>query len=145
MATHQNDVRVVLDASALLAWIFQERGHATIDRILPYSLISTVNFAEVIRRNHERGYQRSPEELANALLALGLAIEPTLTASDAIRATQLVYRSWQEKTKHQDRLLSMCDALCIAVAERHNLPAVSSDQLWEELHHLFQVKILPLR
>jgi PIN domain nuclease of toxin-antitoxin system len=132
--------RVLLDASALLAWIFDERGADVVERLVPYSVISSVNFAEVARFCETRGYRRTTAQLGEDLEALGLRIEESITTADAIRAGELIHLSHKEKARHRGRTLALGDGMCLAVSERLGLPAVTGDLLWFDLAHLLRVQ-----
>jgi ribonuclease VapC len=66
---------VVLDASAILAIVFQERGAEKLtDEILSTAVASTVNLAEVQSKLIKKGYD--PEEAWEDSLSLVTAAEP---------------------------------------------------------------------
>ncbi|WP_436773891.1 PIN domain-containing protein [Yinghuangia sp. YIM S09857] len=132
--------RAVLDASPLLAWIFGEEGHDVVDRVIPYGAVTSVNLAEVVRHSLNRGYARSPKELVGDLEALGLQVVTDFSTIDAVRAGELVQLSYQEKDRHRGRTLAFADAVCLAVAERLRLPAVTGDRLWRDLGHLLTIE-----
>ncbi|HVL74314.1 MAG TPA: PIN domain-containing protein, partial [Beijerinckiaceae bacterium] len=48
-------MQAVLDSSAVLAFLRAEPGHETVAGIMPGSLLSAVNFAEVVTKLVERG------------------------------------------------------------------------------------------
>ena len=48
---------IVLDASALLALLFRERGHERVAPVLGQALMSTVNLAEVLSRFARDGHE----------------------------------------------------------------------------------------
>ena len=48
---------VVLDASALLAYLQGEPGEASVDKILAESVISSVNWAEVVQKSLAAGVE----------------------------------------------------------------------------------------
>jgi PIN domain nuclease of toxin-antitoxin system len=132
----------VLDASPVLAWIFQERGHEAVDKLLPYAAISTVNLAEVLRHATARGYRRPAADLRDDLEALGLALVAGFTGDDAVRAQELVNLSYAEKHLHGDKTLALADAVCVAVAERLGVKAVvTGDRLWKDLGHHLHVPV----
>jgi len=45
----------VVDASAVLAWLFKERGENAVDKVLPFAVLSAVNLAEVLYRARKQG------------------------------------------------------------------------------------------
>jgi ribonuclease VapC len=127
--------RCVLDASAVLAWLFAERGEQIVDRMLEHAALSTVNLAEVLDRSGEAGM--STDTLQHDLEALGVRIVP-FTAEDAHLATEV-----RRTARRQGRRLSLADCCCLATGVRLNLPVVGGDQAWEALR--LGIDVHPLR
>lgn len=71
---------VVLDASALLAWLHDEPGGDQVEALLEVAVMSAVNWSEVLQKSVARGV--AVEGLREDLEALGLQIEP-FTIRDA--------------------------------------------------------------
>lgn len=137
--------KALLDSSATLAWIFQEKGADAVEKVLPVGVMTTVNFAEVALHAALRGYTRPTTDLLTDLQALGLEITPEFTGADAVRAGELMERSRQEKDRHGGRTLALGDAAALAVAERLQLPAITGDRLWEDLAHLLTIEPILFR
>lgn len=136
------DRRVVLDASAVLAWVLHERGADVVERLLSVAVIPAADLVEVLYRAPERGHGMTMEQLETHLLAKGLAVEP-VTRQDVRRAAELIRYSRDNPRDRQDRGLSLGDGLCVAVAERLGLPISGGDTAWERLpmdvdHHPFR-------
>lgn len=123
-----DDRRVVLDASALLAWVLRERGAGTIDVLLPHAVVPVSALVETLYRARERGHGLATADLHHALLSMGIAVEP-VTAADAARAADLIIGS----KARRGGSLSLGDGLCLAVAERVGLTVTGGDQFWETL------------
>lgn len=73
-------MQVVLDASALLAYLRAEPGSEAVDGVLGAALITSVNWAEVLQKFLSAGVE--VEGLRQELQALGLALRfnlPVLT------------------------------------------------------------------
>jgi ribonuclease VapC len=113
----------VLDASALLAWLVQERGADVVGEVLPRAVISAVNLSEVLSRGQSLG--RNVATLPARLGHLGLLVEP-FTAEDALIATGIFARD-------RRRVLSLADRCCLATATRLGLPVVTDDRAWSTL------------
>ena len=126
------DRRVVLDASAVLAWVLHETGADVVERLLSAGVIPAANMAEVLSRAPERGHGMTMEQLEAHLLAKGLAVEP-VTPDDARRAAELIRYSRDNRRDRRDSGLSLGDGLCVAVAERLGLPISGGDTAWEHL------------
>jgi ribonuclease VapC len=134
--------KVVLDASAVVAWLLHERGSDIVDKLLPVAVIAAPNLVEALYRAVELGHKLPLEELHAAIVGMGAEIEP-LTAEDADRAAQLILESRGRRTAEDPRCLSLGDALCLAVAERLNLTVTGGDQHWATCD--LSVAFLPFR
>jgi ribonuclease VapC len=122
-------VSSVLDASALLAYLRDERGAEVVaGAIAEGAAISAVNLSEVLSRAADRGEE--PVRLAQRMRDRGLldgaiSIEP-FTTEDAIEVARL-----RPTTRKQG--LSLGDRACIALARRLDLPALTADVAWSQL------------
>lgn len=134
--------KVVIDASAVLAWVFNERNADVIDQLLPLAVIPSANLVEVLYRAVERGHSMSAQELKVSLLDMGLRVEPVVD-EDIVRAAELIAGSRTRRGRGHGSGLSLGDGLCIAVAERRQLMISGGDQLWEQLD--LRVEYLPFR
>jgi ribonuclease VapC len=115
---------VVLDASAILAIVFQERGAEKLtDEILSTAVASTVNLAEVQSKLIKKGYD--PEEAWEDSLSLVTAAEP-FTSEHARIAGDLI-------TKTESRGLSLGDRSCLALAIALKAPVYTTEQIWKGL------------
>jgi PIN domain nuclease of toxin-antitoxin system len=115
---------VVLDASAILAIIFQERGAERMPaEILDDAVVSTVNLAEVQSKLINKGYD--PEDAWSDANLLETAPEP-FTADQAKIAGSLI----AETEKYG---LSLGDRACLALAIALQAPVYTTEQLWRNL------------
>ena len=128
-------VRFVLDASAVLAWLFGERGEEVVDEMLEHTVISTVNLAEVLYRADEEG--TATGALQRDLEALGVQVAPFLD-EDARRLVEV-----RRTARRQGARLSLADCCCLATGIRLGLPVVGADQVWTSLR--LGVEVIPLR
>ena len=133
---------VVLDASAVLAWVLREQGHKVIDRLLGSAVLPSSAMVEVLYRAPERGHRLRPTQLHDDLLALGLEVEP-VTDDDTVRAAELIMASRLARTPADSRSLSLGDGLCLAVAERLGLPVSGGDEHWKTVD--LSITFLPFR
>ena len=108
----------VLDASAVLAYSQNEPGAPVVASILPRSLISSLNWSEVVQKALASG--ADADGLRRDLEALGLEVVP-FAADDA----ELAARLWLRAPD-----LSLADRACLALALRVGLPAVTCDRAW---------------
>ena len=115
---------VVLDASAILAIIFQERGAEKLtDELMDNAVISTVNLAEVQSKLIKKGFES--EEAWETALSLVTAAEP-FTSEQARIAGDLI-------TKTEKYGLSLGDRSCLALAITLKAPVYTTEQAWRNL------------
>ena len=114
---------VVLDASAMLAFLQHEQGHDRVAEVLDRAKISSVNAAEVYSKLSDTGLAR--QDIADSLTAIGIecvAFDLELAlASGELRAT----------TRH--RGLSLGDRACLALAAHLNAAVLTTDRSWRGL------------
>jgi PIN domain nuclease of toxin-antitoxin system len=114
----------VLDASALLSMLLDERGGERVDRILDRSRIHAVNLAEVVGRLVRSGM---PAERAAATLQ-----ELQLEVEEEFGATQAGFCGALMGTR-RDLGLSLGDCVCLTTAAWLGAVAVTADRRWKEL------------
>jgi len=114
----------VLDASALLSILVDERGHQRVHEILDRSRIHAVNLAEVIARLVRSGM---PAGRAVATLhELHLEVEEEFGASQAEFCGALL-------GTRRDLGLSLGDGVCLTLAACSAAVAVTADRRWKDL------------
>jgi PIN domain nuclease of toxin-antitoxin system len=114
----------VLDASAILAIIFQERGAEKLTvEIMKDAVISTVNLAEVQSKLVKKGYD--PEEAWEDATSL-VSAAVRFTSEQAKIAGSLIAQT--EKVG-----LSLGDRSCLALAIALKAPVYTTEQVWREL------------
>lgn len=133
---------VVLDASAVLAWVLNEKAGDTVAKLLPVAVVPAPTMTEVLYRARERGYGNTAAVLLADLLSTGLEVEPFLEA-DTVRAADLIAASRAAAKTREDPSLSLGDGLCCAVAERLGLKLAGGDNHWSTLD--LDVEFLPIR
>lgn len=118
---------IVLDASAALAYLQGERGAAEVESRLAGSRMGAANLSEVLARMGA-GIEAS---VAEALLAArGVTVEP-VTTEDARRAAAL------QATRPD---LSLGDRLCLALADRLDVDALTADRAWGSSSGVIQIR-----
>jgi ribonuclease VapC len=123
---------VVLDASALLAFLFKEPGAERVRAALPGGLMSAVNLSEVVTTALRFG-GTLPETTA-MLAQLPVETIP-FTADDAVLAGSL----WPAtRTKG----LSLGDRCCLALGTRLRVPILTADREWTSLDIGVQVEAI---
>jgi len=110
---------VVLDASALLAYLRHEPGGEVTRRELEAGAVcGAANWSEVMQKASRAG--RDVRAVARLLDGFTFAVEP-VTKQDAEWAAAC----WQERPS-----LSLGDRLCLALAHRLGVPALTADASW---------------
>ena len=125
----------LLDASALLAVLFQEPGSEVVARIIDDCAIHAVNLAETVRKMLQTGVPAA--ETQGILDELDLEVNPALTVPDAFAAGCLAFQT-------RDRGLSLGDYVCLSVAAQTGQTVVTADHMWSEITGL-RVKVIQIR
>ena len=122
----------VLDSSAILALLNDEAGADVVAEILPSSVVSTVNLAEVIASLVNKGVSGADAEAA--LLTLDCKSEP-FRREEALLAGRL-----RESTRQAG--LSLGDRACLALALSLGLPVLTADRAWRNLPLEVEVRLI---
>jgi len=115
-------VSVVLDASAVLAYLRDEPGASVVADVIaawvddekPAPLISTVNWIEIAQRVSQ---QAVLDELQTVVEIVPFSLRDATTAADLFASTQAFG-------------LSLADRACLAVAICRKLPVLTADREW---------------
>lgn len=114
----------LLDASALLALVFEEEGAVGVwDAVRRGAAISAVNAAEVASRLGGEGW--TPEEVEGFFVEVNIEVVPFDTPA------ALLSGSYRQLTRHLG--LSLGDRACLATARRLGLAAFTADRAWANL------------
>ena len=113
----------VLDASAVLACLQEEPGEEMVRDALPEALLSAANAAEVVAKLIDRG---DSETLATFLV---LSFPCEIVSIDA----DLGLRAGRLHAATRKNGLSLGDCMCLALAQREGLPALTADRAWGSL------------
>lgn len=114
----------ILDASAVLAYLQNEKGKEKIELILETSAIGRVNATEVLTKLIEKGM--SLDDAKEAFDNLDMQIIE-FDENQSLKSAEL-----RPLTKHLG--LSLGDRCCLALAILENLPAVTADRNWAGLN-----------
>jgi PIN domain nuclease of toxin-antitoxin system len=120
---------IVIDASAMLAFLHGETGHEKVAPALTQGVMSVVNLAEVLQRFVRGGMPI--EGVAARLSDVGLMID----RPDEDDAT-LVARLSAIKD------FSMGDRFCIAAGARLSMPVLTADRAWAALDLPVRVELI---
>lgn len=110
----------VLDASAVLALLFEEPGAEMVRGCVRAAVIGAANLAEVLAKLSDHGLPAA--EAARAVAILGLEVAP-MTEAQAQRSAGM-------RAVTRAAGLSLGDRACLALAAELDLPALTADRSW---------------
>ena len=122
----------VLDASALLAFLFREPGADKVASVLTGSCISAINLSEVAVRFMRDGHD--PIQVQQRLSLLPLEVVPFERVS-AYETARLIQSTGSLG-------LSLGDRACLSLALARDLTAWTADQAWQ---HVTGIKVFVIR
>lgn len=123
---------IVLDASAVLALVLEEPGRERVSPVLPNSVISTVNLAEVVTRLAQDGLVSS--EIRTLVGGLVVEVAP-FDEEQAYLAGEL-----RPLTRHLG--LSLGDRACLALGRTLGLPVFTADRSWQGLEVGVEIQVI---
>lgn len=122
----------ILDASALIAFLHDEPGAATVlDAISQTAAISVVNWAETLSKIAADG--DDPQTIAAGFEGT-LILEP-LTETDCLEIAVL-------RPLTKARGLSLADRACLTLAKRLDIPILTADRSWANLNIGIDVQLI---
>lgn len=119
-------MKIVLDASALLAFLQGEPGTEVVQGALARGAdLSAVNLAETLAKLADRGIDAdlAVAELVEKGLLHGIIALVPFTEDDALEVARM-------RPLTRDLGLSLGDRACLALAKRLGLRALSADRAW---------------
>ena len=117
--------KVIVDASALLALINNEKGANKVEPLIGNIVMSSVNVTEVAGKVYDTLGNNNEEQCK-------LSIEPFIHSIIEFDKTQCyIAASLKNRTKHKG--LSLGDRACLATALHLGLPVYTADRVWVEL------------
>jgi PIN domain nuclease of toxin-antitoxin system len=114
---------VVIDASAALAYVLEERGGQRVLDALDGAAISAINWAEVVEKAISANVD--DRSLRTAFEGLGAIVLP-VDAEHSEYAARL-----RKNTKSLG--LSLADRFCFALAASRNVPVMTADRAWAKV------------
>ena len=113
----------VLDASAVLAFLYREPGAEEIASRLPGAVISSVNFSEVLQKASAEGF-----DLDEVAALLRTMVDGVVQFDDAMAVdTAALWPSTRAVG------LSLADRACLALTAAVSGVAVTTDTAWSKL------------
>lgn len=123
----------VLDASAVLALLANERGAEQVQAVLGAAVMSAVNLTEVLAKLGDRGVTEAEQRL----IRMSLDIE--IRGFDERAA----WRASGLRGVTRSHGLSIGDRACLALALEEGLPVLTADRAWSKLD--VGVEVRPVR
>lgn len=123
---------VVLDASALLAFLHDEPGADRVQRVLDRAIVSAVNWAEVVQKSLLK--RADVTGMQGEFAEVGMVFEP-FTTSQAELAAHL----WESTRRNG---LSLADRACLALAMERKEPVLTADRAWGKLGLDVDIRLL---
>jgi PIN domain nuclease of toxin-antitoxin system len=123
---------VILDASAVLAHLFDERGGDKVLSELTRSVVSAVNWAEVVQRSIALGAWT--DSLRSEFELTGARVVP-VEAEHAEHAGIL-----REPTRSHG--LSLADRICFALAASRGCAVMTADRAWAKVDVGVEVRLI---
>jgi ribonuclease VapC len=125
----------VLDASAVLALLFEEPGAEVVRAQLRTGVIGAANLAEVLAKLSDHGLPAV--EAVRAVTILGLEVAP-MTEAQAGRSAEL-----RPMTRAVG--LSLGDRACLALAAELGAPVLTADRSWDAVAGAAGVSVQVIR
>ena len=125
---------VVIDSSALIAYLWDEPGADTVHSQLEGGLVSSVNFSEVALRLARDG--SDPRPLLEDLLDSGLDVLD-FTFPCALRLIDVRVAETRRGIG-----LSLGDRCCLATALAEELPVLTADREWAHFSDVLDVRLI---
>jgi len=124
--------KIVLDASALLAYLHREPGCREVQAVLPQAVIGAVNLCEVMTKLVEAGLTEL--EALTTLRGLRIAVIPF------DRGMALHTGALRKLTKPLG--MSLGDRACVALGMHLSLPVMTTDRNWQALSQEVQIQVI---
>ncbi len=123
--------KVVLDASALLAFLNEEPGADIVRPYLDSAYLSTVNYTEVLSTLIYRGVDQKAAEAALFPLVKLVDFDVEQAAFSArLRPLTKAYG------------LSLGDRACLALAHQLKKPVLTADKVWQNLDVGVEIQVI---
>jgi PIN domain nuclease of toxin-antitoxin system len=123
---------VVLDASALLAFLNEEPGSEVVASYLDRAAMSAVNLSEVVAKLTERD---TPEALIQEFVE---QLQVSIVAVDQSQAVAAGLLRPQTRAFG----LSLGDRACLALGLHLNQPVITTDRQWQNLDLALEIQVI---
>ncbi len=123
---------LVLDASALLAFLHNEPGGDRVSAALDGARVSAVNWSEVLQKSLQR--KADIDGMRQEFSEVGVVFE-----SFSPEQAEIAAHLWADTKGHG---LSPADRSCLALALDKRLPVMTADRKWGELSLDLDIRLL---
>lgn len=123
---------MVLDASAILAYVHNETGSEVVGAAIDGSLVSTVNWSEVLQKTVQLGIDTIG--MRDDFASIGVQF-----AAFDIAQAEIAGAIWLH-TRHGG--LSFADRACLALGIQQQVPVLTADSAWGDLNLDVEVRLL---
>lgn len=130
-----NNTAVVLDASAVLCLLLSEPGADKVEALLERSVLGAVNYSDVVSKLVDRGLP--PDDVVSDMSDLGI---PVL---DIDRELGEIAARMRTSTRRIG--LSLGDRMCLALAKKLDVEAVTTDKAWAQIASEIGVSVVVVR
>lgn len=115
--------KYILDASALLTLLNNEKGAERVSQLLPDAMMSSINLSECIAVLNLVGV---PETQARDIFT---ELIPNIESFD----TEQAYACANLRALTKDKGLSLGDRACLALGKLKGLPVITADKAWKKV------------
>lgn len=123
---------MVLDASAILAFLHDEKGSDIVRAAIDGGVVSAVNWSEVLQKAVQYDIQTSG--MRDDFAGIGMQFIPF-----DITQAEIAGALWEQTRPHG---LSLGDRACLALALQRQEPVLTADQAWYGLDIDVEVELL---
>ena len=123
---------IVLDSSAVIALLFDEPGADKVRDVLPSSILSAVNYAEVLSR-----YERDNKDSRAVAARLGSDVHEIVPFGAA-----LAYTAARLIRETRPFGLSLGDRCCLSLAIDRKASVLTADRVWLKLGLAIEIRTI---
>ena len=123
--------KVVLDSSAVIAFLFAEAGAESVRSYLGHAYLSTVNLVEVLSVATDRGFDA--DKIQASLVPLVELIHFDVKQAAFCGELRPLTKAFG---------LSLGDRACLALAHHLKKPVLTADKIWQNLELNIEINLI---
>jgi len=123
---------IILDASALLAYLHRETGWEMVQAVIAEACVSAINWSEIAQKITQKGMD--VDTVRDLLYELGLTIEPF-----SVKQAEIAAELWEQSRRYG---LSLADRACLAFAMQRATTVMTADKVWAELALDIEIQLI---